>query len=156
MILGEGSAVIVALHIEKINLCRRGTVITRTRPMKAVSAVSDGAPVRRVIGVIHFREVLAQHLGLQRLHVKRVESVIGRVAFAGKEQLLSVRAPAVGDFGTGMVGQLSRLSAVGRYREDVPVAIATRGEGNPFAVRREERIGIGFEMLSQWRSASTG
>ena len=53
-----------------------------------------------------------------------------------------------------MKGQLARGAAISGDGINIPIAIATRSERDPFAVGRKERIRIGLKVLGQGSRAS--
>ena len=80
------------------------------------------------------REILGEHFLAKRGDIQRVDGVVRRIASGAEKDLLPIGTPARGLFAAGMPGELARGAAGGGHSEDVPVAVAPAGEGDPLPV----------------------
>src|SRR5258707_2886302 len=54
-----------------------------------------------------------------------------------------------------MPGEFTSAATLGRDRKNIPIAVSFAGKSNPASIRREDRIGVGLDMLRQRRGAAT-
>src|ERR1043166_1614058 len=134
--------------IEQPDLCGGGTGVTRTRRGKTVAAIRDLLRVWRVVGRVDRGVIFRQLTRAPGVHIEGIERPIHRVALAGEEKIFAIGTPTGRRIRARVPRELPRAAALGGNDEDVPVAAALAGEGDPISIRRKDRRGVRFKAPS--------
>ncbi len=143
------AAPLAALQLDGPHLGRRRSGIAGPGPGEPMPVVEHRLAIRGEGAVADATVVAEKRLEAERPHIGGEQRWVHPIAPAVEDEVLAVGRPVPGHLPPAAVGDAPRRAADCRDDVDVGVAGAVRGEGNPLAIRREERHVVVLHVVGQ-------